>query len=90
MLPRAAGSAARAAGRLSRLEVDEIVAFDRFFLERVNEAYRTDLWEVAYLMNDGCSDDGFDYFRGWLISGHTWATGNSIRASCETGGDPAW
>jgi hypothetical protein len=53
---------------LSRLDVDEIVAFDRFFLERVNEAYRTELWEVAYLMNDGCSDDGFDYFLGWLVS----------------------
>jgi Protein of unknown function (DUF4240) len=53
---------------LSRLDVDEIVAFDRFFLERVNEAYRTELWEVAYIMNGGCSDDGFDYFLGWLVS----------------------
>src|SRR5262245_14524691 len=53
---------------LSRLDVDEIVAFDRFFLERVNEAYRTELWEIAYIMNGGCSDDGFDYFLGWLVS----------------------
>jgi len=53
---------------LSRLDVDQIVAFDRFFLERVNEAYRTELWEVAYIMNGGCSDDGFDYFLGWLVS----------------------
>ncbi|WP_327008409.1 DUF4240 domain-containing protein [Dactylosporangium sp. NBC_01737] len=53
---------------LSRLDVDEIVAFDRFFLERVNEAYRIELWEVAYIMCDGCSDDGFDYFLGWLVS----------------------
>jgi hypothetical protein len=53
---------------LSRLDVDEIVAFDRFFLERINEAYRTELWEIAYIMNGGCSDDGFDYFLGWLVS----------------------
>jgi hypothetical protein len=53
---------------LSGLEVGEIVAFDRFFLERVNAAYRTDLWEIAYIMRGGCSDDGFDYFLGWLIS----------------------
>ena len=53
---------------LSRLDVDEIVAFDRFFLERVNGVYRTELWEIAYIMNGGCSDDGFDYFLGWLIS----------------------
>jgi hypothetical protein len=67
----AEGPQARAAmivDRLSQLNVDEIVAFDRFFLERVNEAYRTELWEVAYIMNGGCSDDGFDYFLGWLVS----------------------
>ena len=23
---------------------------------------------AAYLLNGGCSDDGFEYFRGWLIS----------------------
>lgn len=26
------------------------------------------LWAAAYLINGGCSDDGFDYFRGWLIA----------------------
>jgi hypothetical protein len=26
-----------------------------------------DQWGAAYLANGGCSDDGFDYFRGWLI-----------------------
>jgi hypothetical protein len=29
------------------------------------------LWGAAYLINGGCSDDGFDYFRRWLIlQGH--------------------
>src|SRR5437868_5917368 len=32
------------------------------------ESYRSDLWGAAYIMRDGCSDDGFDYFRGWLIA----------------------
>ncbi|GLI00268.1 DUF4240 domain-containing protein [Phytohabitans aurantiacus] len=32
------------------------------------EAYRWDLWAAAYLMRGGCSDDGFDYFRGWLAA----------------------
>jgi hypothetical protein len=31
-------------------------------------AHRWDLWGAAYIMNRGCSDDGFVYFRGWLIS----------------------
>ena len=32
------------------------------------EAYRWDLWAVAYIVNGGCADDGFEYFRGWLIA----------------------
>lgn len=30
-------------------------------------AYTTDLWAAAYLINGGASDDGFYYFRCWLI-----------------------
>jgi hypothetical protein len=52
------------AGELSE---DEIVAFDAFVKERIRDAFRADLWAVAYIMNGGCSDDGFDYFIGWLI-----------------------
>jgi len=33
----------------------------------MDRAYDHDLWGAAYLLNGGCSDDGFDYFRGWLI-----------------------
>lgn len=25
------------------------------------------MWAAAYVINGGCSDDGFDYFRGWLL-----------------------
>ena len=32
------------------------------------DAYTWDLWGAAYLINGGCSDDGFAYFRSWLIS----------------------
>ena len=31
------------------------------------EAYFWGLWGVAYLVNGGCSDDGFEYFRNWLV-----------------------
>jgi hypothetical protein len=30
-------------------------------------SYRTPLWAAAYVINGGCSNDGFEYFRGWLI-----------------------
>ncbi len=26
------------------------------------------MWCAAYIINDGASDDGFEYFRYWLIS----------------------
>lgn len=25
------------------------------------------LWGAAYVINGGCSDDCFEYFRGWLV-----------------------
>ena len=44
-----------------------IVAFDRLFEHYADQAYRNDLWAAAYIINAGCSDDGFAYFRRWLI-----------------------
>ena len=53
---------------LAQLEPEGIVSFQRHFAERRRESYRWDLWAVAYIVNGGCSDDCFDYFRGWLIA----------------------
>ena len=53
---------------LARLEPKEIIDFHQHLYEREIEAYRYDIWAVAYLINGGCSDDGFVYFRGWLIA----------------------
>jgi hypothetical protein len=36
--------------------------------EKLKSAYTWPLWGAAYLINGGCSDDGFEYFRCWLIS----------------------
>ena len=56
---------------LSKRPVDEVLAWDRIHGELMAESYRRDLWGAAYLINGGCSDDGFDYFRGWLLGqGH--------------------
>lgn len=49
---------------LASTDIPSIVAFQRFVRA---EAYRWDLWAVAYVMNGGCSDDGFDCFLGWLV-----------------------
>jgi hypothetical protein len=53
--------------RLRGLKVEEIVEFDRQFYEVHRGSYRWDLWGACYLMMGGCSDDGFEYFRAWLI-----------------------
>lgn len=52
---------------LAELEPAEIAGFDTVLRELRNAAYRWDLWGAAYLMEGGCSDDGFEYFRNWLI-----------------------
>jgi len=46
----------------------QIVAFAQPLSDLLDRSYRVDLWAAAYLINGGASDDGFDYFRGWLIS----------------------
>lgn len=49
------------------LPADEIVEWNHIFDDLARQAYRTDLWAAAYLINGGASDDGFYYFRCWLI-----------------------
>jgi hypothetical protein len=55
-------------GLLRKLPPEDIVQFDRIYHDRLARAYTWDLWGAAYVIGGGCSDDGFDYFRDWLIS----------------------
>jgi hypothetical protein len=59
---------ARLRRELEALTPDEIVGFQRCFDECMAEAYHWDLWGAAYVIGQGCSDDGFQDFRAWLIS----------------------
>lgn len=52
---------------LVQLPADEIIAWNHIFDHLAAHAYRTDLWAAAYFINGGASDDGFYYFRCWLI-----------------------
>jgi len=63
-----AAVAAALTGLLSALEPDDIAEFAQPLWTALAASYTTDLWGAAYLINGGCSDDGFDYFRGWLMS----------------------
>ena len=53
---------------LVELTPEEIRRFDFEYRTKLIQAYRWDLWGAEYLINGGCSDDGFDYFRDFLIS----------------------
>lgn len=50
-----------------RSEAD-ILAYYRIFSQMMANAYRIEVWAAGYLINGGCSDDGFEYFRCWLIA----------------------
>lgn len=79
---------------LAKRTPDDIIQFDRIASEKVRDAFRWDLWAVAYIMNGGCSDDGFDYFLTWLIArgkaAYEAALADPIRAAdgCNPGDEP--
>lgn len=60
--------AAEASTLLADYPREEIVATLQVFWDLMADSYRNPLWVAAYLINGGCSDDGFDYFRGWLVA----------------------
>ena len=52
---------------LEKLPLKDIVGF-RLRTERLLfDSYDQHLWCAGYIMNGGLSDDGFEYFRLWLI-----------------------
>jgi hypothetical protein len=53
---------------LGELAPEEIAGFGVELERLLAASYRQDLWGAAYLINGGTSDDGFDYFRGWLFA----------------------
>jgi hypothetical protein len=55
-------------GLLAGLPDGELVSFERLHAVRMDEAYDWGLWGAAYVIDGGCSDDGFEYFRAYLLS----------------------
>ena len=53
---------------LGQLSAQEVADFCRIFDTHMDVLYTWDLWGVAYILNGGCSDDGFEYFRAWVLS----------------------
>ncbi|MEU3643761.1 DUF4240 domain-containing protein [Lentzea sp. NPDC034063] len=60
--------AAKAAALLATRPPAEIVATHQALWRLMDASYVAPLWAAAFLIRGGCSDDGFDYFRGWLLT----------------------
>ncbi|WP_433344122.1 DUF4240 domain-containing protein [Micromonospora sp. CA-111912] len=60
--------AARAVALLAERDAADIVGYAQHQRRVMAASHRADLWGAAYLINGGASDDGFEYFRGWLIT----------------------
>lgn len=54
--------------QLEKLPPEEIIGFRLRTDKLLYETYTPEMWCAAYIMNGGCSDDGFEYFRNWIIS----------------------
>ena len=52
---------------LKRLDADEIVQWNHIFDKLANDAYTCDQIAACNLINGGASDDGFCYYRCWLV-----------------------
>jgi Protein of unknown function (DUF4240) len=67
------------AERLAQLSPQAIVQFAQIRQRLDRRAYTYDVWAAAYVIEDGCSDDCFRDFRGYLISLGRSAYMNALR-----------
>lgn len=68
---------------LKNAEPADLVAFKRHLQMQLHRAYTWPLWGAAYIIHGGCSDDGFEYWRAWLVAQGRETFENAVR-------DPDW
>ncbi len=54
--------------KLSAFKSSEIKRFQKYLLTYFNNLNHWNNWALAYIVRRGCGDDGFDYFRLWIVS----------------------
>ncbi len=54
--------------RLQKLNPKDIVGFRLRTDKLLYDTYNSEMWCAGYIMNGGCSDDSFEYFRNWVVS----------------------
>ncbi len=61
------GSAEKISRALKLMTPDEIKTFSSIYWEKHRSLHHWDVWAAAYIINGGCSDDSFHYFKAWAI-----------------------
>jgi len=54
--------------KLKQLTSNDIIGFHLREKKLRFDSYTSELWCAGYIMNGGCSDDCFEYFRCWIIA----------------------
>lgn len=54
--------------QLQTMSPEDIIGFRLRTDQLMAATYTSDMWCAAYIVNQGASDDGFEYFRLWLIA----------------------
>lgn len=54
--------------QLKYLSAIEIIQFKLRLETLLSAIYTSEMWCAAYIINGGCSDDGFEYFRCWVVA----------------------
>ncbi|MCF3112062.1 DUF4240 domain-containing protein [Niabella sp. CC-SYL272] len=53
---------------IGKLTPKQMIGFRLRTDQLLYDTYSSEMWCAGYIMNGGCSDDGFEYFRNWVIS----------------------
>jgi hypothetical protein len=85
IIEAAKGSPERVETALRKLKPDEIDAWDRIFWEKHNALHRWDLWAAGQAINGGMTDDGFHYFKSWIVGKGRAAFETAIRSPDDLG-----
>lgn len=53
---------------IEKLTPNQMIGFRLRTDKLLYDTYNSEMWCAGYIMNGGCSDDTFEYFRNWVIS----------------------
>ncbi len=53
---------------IEKLSLKEMIGFRLRTDKLLFDSYNSNLWCASYIINNGITEDGFEYFRCWLIS----------------------